>query len=382
LAGIYWHIPFCRQACHYCNFHFSTSLRNKPELVAALQREAELRPGFLAGAPVDTIYFGGGTPSLLEDRELQSLLDTLQRNYSISPGAEITLEANPDDISPGRLHAWKATGINRLSIGTQSFFEDELRWMNRAHTAAHARQCIEDALAAGFTNMSIDLIYGSPLLSDERWKQNVDMALSYGIPHLSCYALTVEEKTPLHKQVSQKKLPDMDNEQQARQFLLLMGWLKAAGYEHYEVSNFAKPGHRSRHNSAYWKGVPYLGLGPSAHSYNGHSRSWNIANNSVYIREIGEGKLPEEAEMLTRTQRLNEYLMISLRTMEGIDIKRIEQDATTGEAEDIRNRLTVFLQEGLVRETPIGFALTDAGMLRADGLAAELFCSPSPEGGA
>ncbi|RYY84859.1 MAG: radical SAM family heme chaperone HemW [Chitinophagaceae bacterium] len=373
MAGIYLHIPFCKQACHYCNFHFSTSLHYKPELVASLQKEAELRSGYLDGAPLETVYFGGGTPSLLSDGELNSVLDTIRKNYNLLPHAELTLEANPDDITPARLQAWKAAGINRLSIGTQSFFEDELRWMNRAHTAAHARQCIEDSLAAGITNLSIDLIYGSPLLSDERWEENVRIATGYGIAHLSCYALTVEEKTPLHKQIAQHQKTDVDNEQQARQFLLLMAWLKSAGYEHYEVSNFAKPGMRSRHNSSYWRGLPYLGLGPSAHSYNFKERSWNIANNMAYNRSINEGILPEEKETLTREQRLNEYLMIALRTIEGIDLNRVAGEATGSEWKDISSRLTVFLQEGLVRQTENGYALTDEGMLRADGLAAELF---------
>lgn len=367
------HIPFCKQACHYCNFHFSTSLRYKPELVSALVREAALRAPYLEGAAVDTVYFGGGTPSLLTDSELNVILDALQTHYRVSADAEVTLEANPDDIGPERLAAWKAAGINRLSIGTQSFFEDELRWMNRAHTATHARQCIEDSLAAGFRNLSIDLIYGSPLLTDERWEENVRIATGYGIPHLSCYALTVEEKTPLHKQIERRQKTDVDNDQQARQFLLLMQWLKAAGYEHYEVSNFARPGMRSRHNSSYWKGLPYLGLGPSAHSYNGQERSWNVASNPVYIREVSEGRTPLESETLTRAQRLNEYLMIALRTAEGIDLSRVAGQATATELRDIGRRLSVFLQQGLLRATASGYSLTDEGMLRADGLAAELF---------
>jgi oxygen-independent coproporphyrinogen-3 oxidase len=341
--------------------------------VAALVREAGLRRDYLEGAPVETIYFGGGTPSLLSEAELNSILDALRTYFPVTADAEVTLEANPDDIEPARLQAWKAAGINRLSIGVQSFFEEELRWMNRVHSAAHARDCIEHSLAAGFTNLSIDLIYGSPLLSDEGWRQNVDIATGYKIPHLSCYALTVEERTPLHKQVAQRQKTDVDNEQQARQFLLLMQWLREKGYEHYEVSNFALPGHRSRHNSSYWKGLPYLGLGPSAHSYNGHERSWNIANNNSYIRDVHEGRLPEEKEILTREQRLNEYLMIALRTMEGIDLGRVQAQATEAERRDIEKRLTVFLQEGLVTRTAGGFALTEEGMLRADGLAAELF---------
>ncbi|WP_345253599.1 radical SAM family heme chaperone HemW [Flaviaesturariibacter amylovorans] len=373
MAGIYLHIPFCKQACHYCNFHFTTSLRQKGALVDALVQEAALRTSYLEAAPVHTVYFGGGTPSLLEAGELEAILDALRRHYPVDAGAELTLEANPDDITAERLQHWKDLGINRLSIGVQSFFEEELRWMNRAHTAGHARGCIELSLAAGFSNLTIDLIYGSPLLSDARWKENVDIATGYGINHLSCYALTVEEKTPLHQQIGRHQQVDVDNDQQARQFLLLMEWLAAAGYEHYEVSNWAKPGFRSRHNSAYWKGVPYLGLGPSAHSFNGRERSWNIANNAVYIRALTEGRLPDEKEALTREQRLNEYLMIALRTREGIDLNRAAALATEKEQQEIRRQLQVFLREGLVQETPSGYALTDAGMLRADGLAADLF---------
>ena len=281
------HIPFCKQACTYCNFHFSISLRYKAELVKALAKEAESEKSYLQAETISTIYFGGGTPSILEISDLQFLISILFKNYLISPDAEITLEANPDDITPDKLKAWKDMGINRLSIGTQSFFEEELRWMNRAHNADQAINNLQLARKE-FENITIDLIYGSPLHSDEMWKQNVDRALEFEIPHLSCYALTVEEQTPLYKLINNQKTPDIDNEKQARQFLLLMQWMREKGYEHYEVSNFAKPGFRSRHNSSYWKGEKYLGLGPSAHSYNGAERRWNIANNNLYIKGINE----------------------------------------------------------------------------------------------
>jgi oxygen-independent coproporphyrinogen-3 oxidase len=373
VAGLYLHIPFCRQACHYCNFHFSTSLRYKGDVVDAMATELVRETGYLAGQVVETIYFGGGTPSLLDDAEAARLFEAIHRNYTIAPGAEITLEANPDDITAARLAAWKALGVNRLSIGTQSFFEEELRWMNRAHTAAHAMECIALCLAAGIDNLSIDLIYGSPLLTDEGWRRNVETALSFGIPHLSCYALTVEEKTPLHKQVALKRTPATDDEKQSRQFLLLMDWLRAAGYDHYEVSNFAKPGFRSRHNSAYWKGTHYLGIGPSAHSYNGTARRWNIAHNAQYMAGIRAGEAVRETEILTAGNRLNEALMIGLRTREGIDLGAIEAGWGGMERIRVETALRPFTTAQLVRLNHGHAQLTDEGMLRADGIAAALF---------
>ncbi len=284
MAGIYLHIPFCRQACHYCNFHFSTSLKGKNDFVGALLKEMRLRKDYIGGEPVETIYFGGGTPSLLEAGELEAIMEGLRMHFVIDPGAEITLEANPDDIEGIRLEAWRVAGINRLSIGIQSFFEADLQWMNRAHNAVQAGECIRMAQEEGFRNISIDLIYGGPTLPDSHWMENVDRAIALQIPHLSCYALTVEPRTALDKMIQQHKKQDVSPDDQARQLLLLMDWMKQSGYEHYEISNFALPGHRSRHNSAYWQGKTYLGLGPSAHSYNGVSREWNVANNALYIK--------------------------------------------------------------------------------------------------
>lgn len=367
------HIPFCRQACNYCNFHFTTSLRYKSELVDALCREMVLQQSFLAGAPVQTVYFGGGTPSLLTGAELQRLLETLRATFPVAEGAEITLEANPDDISAPVLQGWKAAGINRLSIGIQSFIEEELRWMNRAHSAVQATRCIEESLAAGFSNFSIDLIYGSPLLTDARWQQNVEQAVRYNIPHLSCYALTVEEKTPLHKLIAGKQLQPTESEQQARQFLLLMQWLAAAGYEHYEVSNFARPGYRSRHNSSYWQGEKYLGLGPSAHSYDGAVRRWNVANNQQYIRSVQGGPAAHEQEVLTPVQKLNEYIMVSLRTGEGLDLDRLQLMGGAQSSTTVEKKLRPFLANGWVRQSGASVQLTQHGMLMADGIAADLF---------
>lgn len=372
MAGIYLHIPFCKQACTYCNFHFTTSLRYKDDLIKTLAKEAEAEKDYLQGEIINTLYFGGGTPSILEITDLKFLISDVFKHYKVSTGAEVTLEANPDDITTEKLKAWKEIGINRLSIGVQSFFEEELRWMNRAHNAQQAITNLPLARKE-FNNITIDLIYGSPLLTDEMWKQNVERAIELEIPHLSCYALTVEEKTPLYKLINTNKTPDVDNEKQARQFLLLMQWLKEKGYKHYEVSNFAKPGFRSRHNSSYWKGESYLGLGPSAHSYNGNERRWNVANNNLYIKSINEGPIQRETELLTLTQKLNEFIMISLRTMEGIDLNKLQKEFGLKERERFDKQIQKFLSANLMKQVNSFVQLTDEGMLRADGIASELF---------
>jgi oxygen-independent coproporphyrinogen-3 oxidase len=368
LAGIYIHIPFCKQACHYCNFHFATSLRYKNELMAALLKEIDLQKEYLAGESVETIYLGGGTPSLLDAAECRSVIDTCKSTFPVAGDAEVTLEANPDDISIEKLVAWKEAGVNRLSIGVQSFFEEDLRWMNRAHDAKQAVGSLQLAVQQ-FSNITIDLIYGTPMLSNEKWKHNVDTAIALGIPHLSCYALTVEPKTPLHKMIEQHRSVDVDPAKQSEQFLLLMDWLEQAGYEPYEISNFAKPGWRSRHNSSYWKGKRYLGIGPSAHSFNGDSRQWNIANNNAYVDSINKGIVPSEKEELTDTQRLNEYIMISLRTMEGLELKKIDEKRKTTLIEKSRK----YLDGGLMKREEERLRLTREGKLLADGIAAELF---------
>jgi oxygen-independent coproporphyrinogen III oxidase len=373
LAGIYIHIPFCKQACYYCNFHFATSLNRKNELLDVLLNEIRLQKNYAADENIETIYIGGGTPSLLNKEELQQLINQVKSNYVVIPDAEITLEANPDDITNDVLINWKQIGINRLSIGIQSFFEEDLLWMNRAHNATQARQCIELAQKNGFDNITIDLIYGTPLLTDEKWKQNVDMAVAYGILHLSCYALTIEPKTPLHKMIREHKKQDVDTDQQARQLLLLMDWMQAAGFEHYEISNFAKPGFRSRHNSSYWQGKKYIGIGPSAHSFNGHSRQWNISNNNIYIESLKEEKIPFELEELTPVQQLNEYIMTSLRTLEGINILTIKSKWGEPMAEKILCKADAFIQQNKMTKNKEHLQLTKEGKLLADGIAADLF---------
>lgn len=373
MAGIYLHIPFCKKACHYCNFHFSTSLQNREELVECLHIEAEMQKNYLEGRPVQTIYFGGGTPSLLPPAAISSLLDTLRRHYNVQPDAEITLEANPDDLQPATLEGLKAAGINRLSIGIQSFFEEDLRWMNRAHNAQQAEDCITQARAAGFDNFSIDLIYGGPTLSNEHWRQNVARAVALGVPHLSCYALTVEPGTALDHFIQHHKVPPIDPDRAAQHFEMLMQWLEEAGYEHYEISNFALPGKRSRHNSSYWQGKPYLGLGPSAHSFNISSRQWNVANNALYIQGVRKGSLASEKEILSPQMALNEYIMISLRTEAGCNLERVAERFGPEKSRQLHSAGKEFIEKGWMKEEAATLRLTRAGKFFADGIAAAMF---------
>jgi oxygen-independent coproporphyrinogen III oxidase len=371
----------------------------------------ELRRDYIGEETVDTVYFGGGTPSLLDTGTLTLILDRLKALFRLHPEAEITLEANPDDMDGGggaaglsdgggmgagggvagsgaagsgaasaKLAGWRAAGINRLSIGVQSFFEADLRWMNRAHDAGQAIDSIRLAQKEGFANISIDLIYGGPTLPDAHWQANVEQAISLRPAHLSCYALTVEPKTALDKMIHMGKVTDVNPDDQARQFLLLMDWLAKAGYEHYEISNFALPGKRSRHNSSYWQGKPYLGLGPSAHSFNGVSRQWNVANNAKYIaalsgaaREGGGFGFIAEKEELTAVQQLNEYIMISLRTAEGSSMSTVAKRFGAQQAQELWRRAERYMREGKIKSSPETLALTQEGKLLADGIAADLF---------
>lgn len=367
MSGIYIHIPFCKQACNYCNFHFATSLLKKDGLLAAIRKEIAFTVKD-QHALIHTIYFGGGTPSLLHIDEIASLLQAIRSFYKVDAHAEVTLEANPDDITEEKLQGWKSMGINRLSIGIQSFFEEDLQWMNRAHNAGQAERSLQLALAY-FENITIDLIYGTPGLTHERWQQNVAKAIAMGVPHLSCYALTVEPKTPLDKLIRLQKREDVNPGVQSEQFLLLMDWAKQAGYEHYEISNFAKPGFRSRHNASYWQGKPYVGIGPSAHSFNGAERRWNIANNQKYMDALEKEALPFEKEVLTPVQKLNEYIMISLRTVEGIDLKKMLQE----ERSAVLKAAQKYIKQQLLLHEDDVLRLTNEGKLYADGIAADLF---------
>lgn len=338
----------------------------------AIGIEAKLRRRYLT-EKVTTVYIGGGTPSLLPVTSLRTLLQKLAEYFSIVPDAEITLEANPDDINIDSLLLWKSLGINRLSIGVQSFQEADLQWMNRAHNAQQALRCIQLAKKAGFDNLSIDLIYGTPTLSIEQWKQNIEQAIALGVPHLSCYALTVEPKTALHHMIQEKKVADVDEEKQSLHFEMLTKRLREAGYEHYEISNFAKPGFQSRHNSSYWQGKPYIGLGPSAHSFNVTSRQWNVANNALYIASIQKGEVPFEIEYLTPQQQLNEYIMTSLRTMQGTSLSYIANIWSDAQATSIIKEAKKHIVNGNINYVNNHLILTRKGKLLADGIAAALF---------
>ncbi len=323
MAGIYLHIPFCKQKCHYCNFFSLASVKRKDEFVTVLLKEIDLQRDYLQGETVSTIYFGGGTPSLLSVEALEVLLEKLQQTFVVLPEAEITLEANPDDLDPAYLAKLKKTAINRLSIGIQSFHDPDLDYLNRVHTAGHAQKVIQHAQKAGFDKLTIDLIYGIPTLSKAGWIDNINNFLQMGINHLSAYALTVEPKTALHTRIKKGLMASVDDMQAAEHFEILMDMMEAHGFVHYEISNFARPGHYSQHNSLYWLGGHYLGLGPSAHSYNGLSRQWNVSNLGQYLQLDTVSKLEPENEVLTVEQRFNEYVMTSLRTVWGCDLEHI-----------------------------------------------------------
>ncbi len=322
---------------------------------------------------IDTIYFGGGTPSILSTDDIKKLLDTAYQFYNISQQAEITLEANPDDINEIRLKEWKSIGINRLSIGVQSFNDADLHWMNRVHNADQALNCIKQVKDAGFKNFSVDLIYGTPTLSDTDWKTNVETIINLDVPHISCYALTVEANTALQKMISLNKKEEVDSERSAFQFLLLMTWMQQAGYEHYEISNFAKPGYRSKHNSSYWQGKSYIGIGPSAHSFDINSRRWNVSNNSIYIQSLQRNIIPYEEELLSDVQKLNEYIMTSIRTIEGIDLGYVEKNFGQDMSCRLQAESSKWEVNAQIKKSGDKIILTNEGKLFADGIAADLF---------
>lgn len=341
-------------------------------MVDAICKELHLRQAYVEHQQIETIYFGGGTPSLVPAALLRKILDKIYHCFQVADTAEITLEANPDDIHPQALVSWRAMGVNRLSVGIQSFDQDELSWMNRAHSASQAQDCIPLIKQSGFTNFSIDLIYGSPLLSDEQLSKNIAIAVDHQVPHIAAYALTVEPQTALAHFVEKGKSAATDPEKQVRQSNILMQQLEDAGYEHYEISNFAKPGFRSQHNSSYWMGKHYLGLGPGAHSFNGYSRQWNISNNNLYVQSIERGDIPAEVEMLTATQQLNEYIMTSLRTAEGLSLQKA---GTWGEHQTARimRMAEPFIKDGRVIHQSDVLILSRSGKSWADGIAAALF---------
>ncbi len=369
---LYLHIPFCKQACHYCDFHFSTSLAQKSALVDALCTEISLQKDYLPTKVLDTIYFGGGTPSLLAESELEQIFRSIHANFTVSPDAEITLEANPDDLSLETLQMLRRY-VNRLSIGIQTFDEVTLRWMNRAHTATEAEACVRLAREAGFENMSVDLIYGIPSREDALWQLDLQKVLALNVPHLSAYALTIEPDTAFGRWQKKGKLPPADEAIAADQFDELTKALTEAGYAHYEISNFARDGRYARHNTAYWQRHSYLGIGPSAHSYNGHSRQYNIANNARYIADIRQGKLPVTIEELTVADQVNEYLLTGLRTQWGCSVNELNALLASDFAKKQAHDLESMYATGWLTRNGDQLLLTQSGKLFADRVASTLF---------
>lgn len=372
MSGIYIHIPFCKQKCSYCDFHFSTTFESyRAQMIETMHKEIVLRRDYLNESLLESVYFGGGTPSLLTLEELETLFGTINSQFVLSDKAEITLEANPDDITPENLKIWKKVGINRLSIGLQSFKEKDLVWMNRAHSVTEALDCVQLARDSGFTNISVDLIYGLPELTIEEWESHVDTVLKMEIQHVSAYCLTIEEKTALHKMVATQKIFPIGEDEQSDQFLLLTKKLKQAGFKHYEISNFGLSNYEAVHNSNYWKGKQYLGIGPSAHSFNGISRRWNISNNPLYIKNFNSENTWYEEEILTEKDRWNELLLTGLRTSYGVDLEQLEsiQELPLSFTEKIKE----FYDHNWLTLENRRIVLTDTGRLMADHISSELF---------
>lgn len=376
MSGIYIHIPFCKQACHYCDFHFSTSMKKKDEMVLALSKEIGMRKNEFENDPefsgIETIYFGGGTPSVLTNDEINFLISEVYKNYNVVENPEITLEANPDDLSAERIFELSKSPINRLSIGIQSFYEEDLKMMNRAHNSAEAIKCLQEATKY-FDNISLDLIYGIPGMSDEMWKQNIETALSFGIPHISSYALTVEPKTALSKLIQTGKIAEPQDEAASNHFMILVETLQKNGFIHYELSNFGKENYFSKNNSAYWLGKKYIGIGPSAHSYDGEKRGWNIANNSLYLKSIQNNELPIETEILTISDRYNEYIMTGLRTIWGVSLERIENEFGLQYLNYLKKQSQKFLNDDLLSIENNILKPTPKGKFLTDGIASDLF---------
>lgn len=373
MAGIYIHIPFCRQACHYCDFHFTTSGRGRAELLNAMVQELQLRSEEFRGIIADSIYFGGGTPSQLNGQEWELLINMIFKYYELSPNAEITVEANPDDLSSDYLQMLRNTAVNRLSIGIQSFRDSDLKDMNRAHSSVQALRCVSEAADAGFTNISVDLIFGWPGLDMEAWMQNVRTAFSMPIQHLSCYGLTVEPRTALSHQISKGKRSKPDDEEAALQYEWLISTAEEEGIPWYEISNFCRPGFESRHNTSYWKGQPYLGIGPSAHSFDGVLRSWNVSNNTEYISGISKGVRPAETEVLGHDEQFHEFILTSLRMRKGIEIEKLKSSYGSSVYNDMVKAAAPFIEKQQLELTDSSLRLTGKGLLIADHITSLLF---------
>lgn len=371
---IYLHIPFCKQKCSYCNFHFSTSFSLKDEMLSAIKKEIQLRHNELENKTLKSLYFGGGTPSVLSVDEIKSLIDEIQKYFSFDNNIEITLESNPDDLNKNFLEELSQTEINRLSIGTQSFFDEDLKLMNRAHNASEAESSIKRAQDFGLVNISVDLIYGSPTSNFEIWKDNLSKTIELQVPHVSSYALTVEPKTALEKWIENGKIRSPEETEQNQEFYYMKDFLKDNGFDHYEISNFGKPGFHSKHNSAYWKSEPYLGIGPSAHSYNGHlERSWNIANNPIYIKNLNQNILPIEKEILTEKDRFNEMIMIGLRTIWGVDLNKFNQNFSSEVIDYLNQEIKSKIESGILEIENNYLKIPEKHWFLADGIASDLF---------
>jgi oxygen-independent coproporphyrinogen-3 oxidase len=373
LAGIYLHIPFCKQKCYYCNFYSLASQKHRDEFADSILKEISLRSDYLQGEGVETIYFGGGTPSIIDVDEIKKILDELSMFFNIEEDAEITLEANPDDLDKNKLIQLASSPVNRLSIGVQSFFKEDLAYLHRVHSGEQAYQSVVMAGESGFSNLTIDLIYGIPTLSNDNWDSNLQKFLSLGLGHLSAYSLTVEPKTPLENFIRKGKIVPVLEQQAIDHYEILTSTLDKAGYLQYEISNFCQEGHYSRHNTSYWSGKKYLGLGPSAHSFDGESRQWNISNLSIYINSITAGKLEIEREVLTQQQKYNEYILVSLRTIWGVDIQKIEKYFGLDFRKNFENEAIKYLDSGELEKLGDKYWLTNKGKLFADGISAGLF---------
>ena len=374
MSGIYIHIPFCKQACHYCDFHFSTSLQNKGLLVNSILSEIDLRLNYLPNKKIESIYFGGGTPSLLSEKETFLILEKIYKLYNVSKDVEITLECNPDDLTDEKLKELKRLEVNRLSIGLQSFDEEELIWMNRAHTAKESESSVKRAQDRGFENITIDLIYGSKFSNLANWKKTLNKAIALDVKHISSYNLTIEEKTKLGHDFKLKKEVAIDDEKSSELFLEMINRLEKNNFIHYEISNFGQEGFFSLHNSNYWKGEHYLGLGPSAHSFDGTSRQWNVSNNNIYIKRISEkNESYFEKEILTEKERFNEYVLTSLRTIWGINLNYLRVNFNTEFVKHYLNQIEKYIKQETVIVKDTTYTLTEKGKLFADKIASELF---------
>ena len=373
MAGIYLHIPFCKSKCPYCNFFSVASIKAVEEFLPALKKEISLQQYYLGNQKIETLYFGGGTPSLIKPSAINRILEQIQNSFAVEKTAEITLEANPDDITVASLEAWHNAGINRLSIGIQSFNDADLKYLGRIHSGAQAEKSVQLALEHGFNHLSVDFIYGMPTLSDSAFADNLEKAVSLQIPHISAYALTTEPKTAMDVMIRKQQMQGPDEETAASQFRYLMQYLGSRGYEHYEISNFCLPGKYSRHNSSYWKGDHYLGLGPSAHSFNGISRQWNVNGISRYTSLVNAGESHFETEVLSPSQRYNEYVMVSLRTIWGTSLDHIKQEFGEGPASYFKDLASHFLISKDMIEHDGIFTLSENGKLFADKISSDLF---------